>query len=74
MQSFTPTLRSPVPFVSLAPHTVIPHVVPFLCGTVVSFLERSLPLSFKNQVFDLLPYLFNKHLPEDQRRLVCTPL
>lgn len=55
---------------SSSPHHAAPHVVPFLCGTVVSFLERTLPLSFKNQVFDLLPYLFNKHLPEDQRRLI----
>jgi hypothetical protein len=48
--------------------------VPFICNVVLSFLDRGVPLSFKSQVLDLLPFLFAKELPDDHRHNVPQPL
>ena len=44
--------------------------VRFICEVVVSSLNKSSPLGFKNHVLDLLPYLLVPALPAEKRKLV----
>ena len=44
--------------------------VRFICEVVVSFLNKSSPLGFKNHVLDLLPYLLTSSLPAEFKKLV----